>query len=335
MADTKTLEQIKAELDAWIAKYIGQTVNFRTGQTLSVERFNELFNLLITQGDDNINTMEIIIEYLNLMVTDYTYLIDELTTNLNQTYAAIQADNTAIRSELASTFAQMQANNVTLKNEITTQVNNLRDTLTITYAQMEADNEALLADVTAQIQTMNSTLTATYAQIQADNATLLATLRAEIEAIDDKVDNYQAAVLAQVQVKINELNDTVEYVEQIVQASESVIVEASQIFQRLDDITTRVGNLEIRMNGVSATEYSLTLAAASWVGSAAPYTYALPYGSEYDVELLTSASTTQEQVKALEKAKIISNATANTVIAWGTKPTIDIPVTAKVKLKFV
>lgn len=88
-----------------------------------------------------------------------------------------------------------------------------------------------------------------------------------------------------------------------------------------------------KMDSGFTVDEDITLTASKWIGTTAPYTYVLDYSSIYDVEIMTTSSTTLEQLKALERARIISNSDGNTIIAWGTKPTIDIPLKAKIRLK--
>lgn len=83
---------------------------------------------------------------------------------------------------------------------------------------------------------------------------------------------------------------------------------------------------------VKSTEVSATLLASSWVGSSAPFTYALTVNGVTTTsrqELLTSLAITTTENDALLNAKIVDNGqSANTINlkAFGTKPTIDIPL---------
>lgn len=71
------------------------------------------------------------------------------------------------------------------------------------------------------------------------------------------------------------------------------------------------------------------LLASGWVGSSAPYTYDLSTLTPvigYDLEILPPNTLTENEMKAVQKAQFASNADDNKLRAWGTKPTIDIPI---------
>lgn len=81
---------------------------------------------------------------------------------------------------------------------------------------------------------------------------------------------------------------------------------------------------------------NLTLTASNWAGSA-PYTYVLAVTgatSSNLIEITTPGTITDEQITAYEKAqtKKITQATDTiTLYAYGTKPTIDLPITVIVR----
>lgn len=82
---------------------------------------------------------------------------------------------------------------------------------------------------------------------------------------------------------------------------------------------------------------SLTLTASNWAGSATPYTYVLAVTgatSSNLIETITPGTITDEQLTAYESAQIkkITQATDTiTLYAYGTKPTIDLPITVIVR----
>lgn len=81
-----------------------------------------------------------------------------------------------------------------------------------------------------------------------------------------------------------------------------------------------------------STEVSATLSSASWVGASAPFTYDLTVSgvtTTSNQELLPSTSITSTELLALQEANIIdAGQSANTISlkAFGTKPTVDIPI---------
>ena len=104
-----TPEQIKELLDSWIAKYIRQEVEFRPGKELPSSRLNELFNLIITQGDDTTQTVKDIIDYLALYDEVTKQMIQDLTTYVDTMEENVLADNTATK-QFVDTLATEVAN---------------------------------------------------------------------------------------------------------------------------------------------------------------------------------------------------------------------------------
>lgn len=88
-----------------------------------------------------------------------------------------------------------------------------------------------------------------------------------------------------------------------------------------------------------SSKVAATLAAASWSGTAAPYTYAVTISGHANttdlVELMVGDDMTAAQVLALQAANIVrAEWTANTTLtlyAYGTKPTVDAPVNIVVR----
>lgn len=75
------------------------------------------------------------------------------------------------------------------------------------------------------------------------------------------------------------------------------------------------------------TDSNVTLLTASWVGTAAPYTYDLSIPTSYDYEIhVNGATITDAQLAAIQSAQIVDNFSSNLILAKGEKPTIDIPV---------
>ena len=87
-----------------------------------------------------------------------------------------------------------------------------------------------------------------------------------------------------------------------------------------------------RDKAAKSTAVSTTLAAASWIGTSAPYTYTLEVTgvtTTSNQELIPATTITSAQLKALQSANIVGysqTAGSATLRAWGTKPGIDIPV---------
>lgn len=81
-----------------------------------------------------------------------------------------------------------------------------------------------------------------------------------------------------------------------------------------------------------STTTEVTLAAASWSGNSAPYTYTLTVNGVTDTstqEIVFATSINLEQLTAGQNANIQDGGqSANTVVlkAWGEKPTVDLPI---------
>lgn len=81
-----------------------------------------------------------------------------------------------------------------------------------------------------------------------------------------------------------------------------------------------------------STTTEATLAAASWSGNSAPYTYTLTVNGVTDTstqEIVFAASINLEQLTAGQNANIQDGGqSANTIVlkAWGEKPTVDLPI---------
>lgn len=81
-----------------------------------------------------------------------------------------------------------------------------------------------------------------------------------------------------------------------------------------------------------STTVEVTLAASSWSGDSAPYTYTLAVNgvtATSNQELLPALNITSEQLTALQSANILDGGqSADTIVlkAFGDKPTIDIPI---------
>jgi len=106
------MEQLRALLDAWIEKYIKQEVTFREGAALPSAAINDLFNMLIAQGDDTAQTLKYACEYLLAFSDTHTARAQFI----EQALAAINARMDAV-DELANTatnaLAELEALKIT------------------------------------------------------------------------------------------------------------------------------------------------------------------------------------------------------------------------------
>ena len=98
------------------------------------------------------------------------------------------------------------------------------------------------------------------------------------------------------------------------------------------DITIMNANwdkIDETLGGLKNPEYvQYTLLASSWKGSTVPYTYTITGYNNKDIEVIEDVSMTVDQLAVIESAKIKSNPSnsSNVLYAFGTKPTVDVPV---------
>ena len=101
-----------------------------------------------------------------------------------------------------------------------------------------------------------------------------------------------------------------------------------------DEWTTEVYTITPASIGAApiSTTTEVTLAAASWSGDSAPYTYTLTVNGVTDTstqEIVFATSINLEQLTAGQNANIQDGGqSANTIVlkAWGEKPTVDLPI---------
>ena len=89
------------------------------------------------------------------------------------------------------------------------------------------------------------------------------------------------------------------------------------------------GDVKVSGGGKTAPDIvKITLNASGWTGANAPYTYTLAGYDGKTVEVVEDVSMTMEQLAVIENAKIKSDPSSdeNILYAFGTKPTIDVPI---------
>ena len=146
----------------WVPKYIQQTVNYRAGTKPTPERFNELFNLLIVQGDYNTQTMQTLLANLDGFDIDFS---------------AIQHDNTAFQTAITQALNSSVA---TLRSEFAQADNNLSAQLTQAVQLMLTDY-VTEANVSSLFEQEADSITARIVANIGDKMVTSATLQAELE----------------------------------------------------------------------------------------------------------------------------------------------------------
>lgn len=201
----------------WVPKFIRQVVAYREKQKVTHERLNELFNLLITQGDWNTETIQTLLN--NLEEFDTQYIADlqanatahaNILANFNSTIATIRTEtNTAI----SNLDAQQRALMATLLTQFQEDL-----------AEVEASVNAAMAQKLSEIQLLVNTATEQYNT----SATRMGELEATIEALRD-------SILADNQAIADQMAADRDYIEQALVAAGSTIADAAAIYQALAD----------------------------------------------------------------------------------------------------
>nr|DAH09397.1 MAG TPA: receptor binding complex [Caudoviricetes sp.] len=119
---------------------------------------------------------------------------------------------------------------------------------------------------------------------------------------------------------------------------EGTITAAEEAEVELVDLTiANVTGLQSALDANKGAAFSVTLASASWTGTAAPYTYTISNSAitaTTNQELTPATDITADQLVALQAANIIDGGQAAgsmTLKAFGEKPSVDIPVRIIVK----
>lgn len=119
---------------------------------------------------------------------------------------------------------------------------------------------------------------------------------------------------------------------------EGNVTAAEEAEVELVDLTiANVAGLQSALDANKGTAIAVTLASASWTGTAAPYTYTISNSAitaTSNQELTPATDITADQLSALQGANIIDGGQAAgsmTLKAFGEKPSIDIPVRVIVK----
>lgn len=202
----------------WVPKFIRQVVAYRERQKVTHERLNELFNLVITQGDWNTETIELLLN--NLTDFDTQYIADmaandtahaNLLANFNQTIATIRNEtNTAITNMDIAQRALMAAQLLQFQTDLAT----AEDALNLTLTQK-----------LAEIQTMVTAMDTQYTANQAQMATLITTvntLRADILADNE-------AIMLQIQTYKTDIEQTISGAQGIIDGAVGIYEDINPI----------------------------------------------------------------------------------------------------------
>ena len=153
----------------WVPKYILQEAGFRAGTTPTPERFNELFDLIITQGDFNTQTIYTLLQNLTGFEVEFSNTVEQNNNRYNELVALMTAN-----------FNQFNLDNELAHNNIKTQMTQAVELMLNDYvtkgnmsSQLSQKENEILMQVTHQLETdyvNNATLQATL-QLTATNIT--------------------------------------------------------------------------------------------------------------------------------------------------------------------
>lgn len=289
---TATREELKAILDKWIPKYIRQVVELRSGSRLSAERYNELMNLLITQGDDTIELAQVVKQYVEVLVDEMSTEFKTTTDNItNLTNSAITTANNAVNTveSYKTAINQDIASFKEAVNQVTNTANSNANLALQTANQLVTNMENYRVDLSAQVEetfiSMRNTLSTQITdevstQMQGIQETLTTDINNTINALSNEVLTIANTAEQTVNTAIQDieaykanmdirLNEALKEVEDSLSAAGEVIKDAAALYAKLDEINTLVNSYE---NRVSAIENNLmeSTPAVDFVEAATP-----------------------------------------------------------------
>jgi hypothetical protein len=173
MASTLTSAELKALIDAWLEKYIHQTVAFAAPMAPTADRLNELFNLLIVQGDNASEAIAHIRDFLTAYMQDVDLKIaTDIASNFNTWTATKSAELNTAFTDLSSALTSTVNSAVQTANTATQAANLAKDAANDAATSANASKQAAdIATAAANAAAGNATTLANTAAQAADNAT--------------------------------------------------------------------------------------------------------------------------------------------------------------------
>ena len=271
MNNTATREELKAILDEWIPKYIRQVVELRSGSRLSAERYNELMNLLITQGDDTIELAETVKKYRELLVADEEAAREEFTQSITQSLNETTAKVTNIAENAVNTAESAVSSVNQYKTVMDTNMEQFKNTVNSAVSQMGNDIVSFKDSVTQSIADSDARVNnavETANQLTADMEVYRTELTQLTEktftdmqtALSQQVSNDVIAGIASLKDElIGDINTTISKLEEqvmtIANTAEQTVNSAVQ------DIEAYKQNMDVRLNAaLKEVEDSLSVA---------------------------------------------------------------------------
>lgn len=328
-----TREELKAILDEWIPKYIRQVVELRSGSRLSAERYNELMNLLITQGDDTIELAETVKQYMEILVdelsNDFVDTTESLTQALNDTTARVTAIaedavdtaesavssvnqyKTTMDEDMEQFKSTTDADIRNFKNSINTDVEQFKNTVNNTVSQMSSDIVSFKESVTQSIADSDARVNSaveTANQLTADMEAYRTELTQLTEetfanmqtALSQQVsDNVTAGIASLKDELIGDINTTISELEEQVMTIANTAEQA--VNSAVQDIEAYKADMDVRLDAaLKEVEDSLSVAGEVIQNASAIY-------AKID-EIDALVKTYEDRLKAVEENTEAGNA---------------------------
>lgn len=266
-----TREELKAILDEWIPKYIRQVVELRSGSRLSAERYNELMNLLITQGDDTIELAETVKQYMELLVADEEAAREEftqsITQSLNETTTTVTniAENAVVTAESAVSSvnqykAVMDADMEQFKNTVNSTVSQMSNDIVQFKESVTQSIAASDARVNSAVETANQ-LTADMEAYRTELTQLTEETFTDMQtALSQQVsDNVVAGIASLKDELIGDINTTISELEEQVMTIANTAEQA--VNSAVQDIEAYKQDMDVRLDAaLEEVEDSLSVA---------------------------------------------------------------------------
>ena len=200
----------------WVPKYIRQVVDYRAGTTPTPERFNELYNLLILQGDYNSATLESLLTNLEGFDLEFeevkhgnSQFQSDITTALNNAIFSITNAYKLADSNLGVQLTQ--AVELMLQDYVT--AGNVRSLFEQEADHITAQVIATIGDDMVSLATLQSQLELTSTNILAEVSTTLQNYSTTIE-MSAAIDLRAGSITQTVQEQINGVTQSLSQVQQ-------------------------------------------------------------------------------------------------------------------------
>lgn len=242
------------KIEGWQPKFIRQDVEYRAGNEVKADRINELYNLLIDQGDHNTETLLTLMANFEEFDASYTGMLDsnreyhdEILNTFNSTIAQINATHLAWYNDFMAQLQQTIGDAVygyASEAYVNNYVSGVRESI------IEQTAQAITLTVSDVLQ-QYSTTTEMMSQIQQEADRIRLTVQQSVSNLNDLI-SLNASNITQTASNIR-----AEVVQMLKQYPNTTLMQ-SAINQAADSITTTVSE---QINGMNArlTQFQQTI----------------------------------------------------------------------------